>query len=61
MKLIFTIYLVLSLSSCWQQPLGKTYGLRCQIGVVVSNSFAFRENKNCRQHALLVLRLNLVT
>ena len=61
MKLIFIIFLVLSLSSCWQQPLGKNCGLRCQIGVMVTESFAFRENKNCRQHALLVLRLTLVT
>ena len=61
MKLIFAICLVLSLSSLWQQPLRKTYGLQCQIGVMVSDSFAFRETKNCRQHVLLVLWLALLT
>ena len=61
MKLIFAICSVLSLSSLWQQHLGKTYGLRYQIGVTVSDSFAFGETKNSRQYGLLVLRLTLVT
>ena len=61
MKLNFTICSVLSLSSWWQQLLGKTYGLQCQNGLMVSDLFAFRKTKSCRQHALLVLRLTLVT
>ena len=40
---------------------GKNQRPLCQIGVMVSDSFAFRETKNCRQHALLVLWLTLVT
>ena len=54
MKLIFAICSVLSLSSCWQQPFGKTYDVLYQIGVMFSDSFAFWETKT---HALLVLRL----
>ena len=61
MKLNFTIGLVLSLSSWWQQPLGKIYGLWCQNGVMVCDPFAFKKTKSCRQHAQLVLRLTLVT
>ena len=53
-KLIFAICSVLPLSSWWQQPLGKTYCLRCRFGVMVSNSFAFEGTKNCRQHTALV-------
>ena len=60
MKLNFAIFLVLSLSSWWQQPLAKTYDLRCQNRVMVSDSFLFKKSKSCRQHALLVLRLTLV-
>ena len=55
-----TICSVLSLSSWWQQHLGKNYGLQCQNGFMVSTLFAFRKTKSCRQHALLVLRLKLV-
>ena len=61
MKLNFAICLVLSLSSWWQQPLGKTYGLFCQNGVMVSDCFASRNPKRFRQHVLLVLTLTLVT
>ena len=61
MKLIFAICSVLSLSSWWQQPFRNTYGLLCQIGVIVSDSFAFGETKKGRQYALLMLRLTLVT
>ena len=61
MKLNFTICSVLSLSSWWQQLLGKTYGLQCQNGLMVSDLFAFRKTKSCRQHALLVLGSTLVT
>ena len=61
MKLNFVICSILSLSSWSQQPLRKTYGLRCQNGVMVSDSFAFRKTSSCRQHALLALRLALVT
>ena len=63
MKLNLAIYTVLSLSLWWQQPLEKPYGLWCQNGVMVSDSFDFRKTKSCRQHALLVhlvLRLALV-
>ena len=60
MTLNFVICSILSLTSWWQQPLGKTYGLRCQNGVIVGDSFAFRKTKSFRQHALLVLRLALV-
>ena len=60
MKLNFATCLVLSLSSWRQQPLGKTYGLWCQDGVMVSDSFASRKPKKFR-HAVLVLRLTLVT
>ena len=61
MKLNFTICSVLSLSSWWQQPLGKTYSLRYQNRLMVSDLFAFRKTKSCRQHALLMLRMALVT
>ena len=61
MKFNFAICLVLWLSSWWQQPLGKNYGLRCQNGATVSDSFAFRKTENCKQDALLVMRLALVT
>ena len=60
MKLNLAISSVLSLSSWWQQALGKTYALRCQNGVMVSDSFVFSKTKSCRQHALLLLRLELV-
>ena len=60
MKVNLTICLILSLSSWWQQPLVKTYALRCQNRVMVSASFAFSKTKSGRQHALLVLRLALV-
>ena len=52
MKLNFAIYLVMSLSSWWKQPLGKSYGIQWQNGVMVQVSFGFRKTKNCRQHAL---------
>ena len=39
MKLNLFICSVLLLSSWWQQPLGKTNDLRCQNGVMVSDSF----------------------
>ena len=55
MKHNLGICLVPSLSSWWQQSLGKTYGLGCQNGVIVSESFAFRKTKSRRQHTLLVL------
>ena len=61
MKLNLAICSVPSLSSWWQQPLGKTYAIRCQNGVMVSDSFVFSKTKSCRQQdALLVLRLALV-
>ena len=53
MKLNFIICSVLSLSSRWQQLLGKTYGLQCQNGyLMVGDLFAFRKTKSFRQHAL---------
>ena len=36
MKLNFRICSVLSLGSWWQQPLGKTYDLQSQNGVMVT-------------------------
>ena len=45
MKLNFVI--------CSVATLGKTYGLLCQKGVMVSGFFAFRKTKSCRQHAML--------
>ena len=45
------------LSSWWQQLLGKTYGFRCQNGAMVSDSFAHRKTKSCRQHGLYILGL----
>ena len=50
MKRIFAICLALSMSSLWQQPLGKTYGLRSQNVVMVNESFASREPRRFRQH-----------
>ena len=47
MKLNFIICSVLSLSSWWQQPLGQSYGLRCQNGAMVSDLFAFRKTRSC--------------
>ena len=61
MKLNCNICSVLSLSSWWQQLLGKTYGLQFQNGLLVSDLFAFSKTKSCGQHALLLLRLTLVT
>ena len=61
MKLNFTIWSVLSLSSWWQQLLGRIYGLQCQNGLMVTDLFAFRKTKSCRQQALLALRLPLAT
>ena len=60
MKLNLAICSVLSLSSWWQQHLGKTCGLQCQNGVTVCDSFVIRKNRSRRQHSLLVLRLRLV-
>ena len=60
MKLNLAICSVLSLSSWWQQPLGKICGLQCQNGVTVCDSFVIRKNRSRRQHSLLVLRLRLV-
>ena len=37
--------------------LERTYGLRYQNGAVVSDSFAYRKTKSCRQHGLYVLGL----
>ena len=54
MKLKVIIFLVLELSSWLQQLLGKTYVLRCQNGVTVNDSFAFRKTKSCGKHALFV-------
>ena len=47
MKLNFAICLLFSLSLFCQQTLGKTYDLRCQNGVMVSDSF-----ESCRHYAL---------
>ena len=52
----FGISLRLALNSWWQQLLGKTYGLRYQNGAMVSDSFAYRKTKSCRQHDLFFLR-----
>ena len=52
MKLQVIILLVLELSSWLQQHLKKTYGLRCQKGIMVNDSFAFRKTKSCRRHVL---------
>ena len=60
MKLNLAISVVLSLSSWWQKPLGKTYAVCRQNRVMVSGCFVFSKTKSCRQHALLVLRLVLV-
>ena len=57
MKLDIAICSILSLCSWWQQPLAKTYGLRCENEVMISDSFAFRKTKSCRKYALLVLRM----
>ena len=35
----------------------QTYGLRCQNGAMVNDSFAYRKTKSCRQHGLYVLGL----
>ena len=43
MKLKAVNYLVLQLNSWLQQLLGKAYDLRCQNGVMVNDSFAFRK------------------
>ena len=59
MKRNFVVWSVPSLSSWWQQPLGKTYGLRCQNRVMVSDSFVFRKTKSCTQHSFLVLRFDV--
>ena len=40
--------------------LEKNYSLRCQNGVMVSNSFVFRKSKSCGQLVLLVLRLTFI-
>ena len=61
MKLNTTICSVLSLSAWWQQLLGKNFGLQCQNRLMVSDLFAFRKTKSCRQHAIFVLSLTLVT
>ena len=60
MKLDFASYLLLSLRSWWEQLLGKTYGLQCQDGAMVSDSSSFKKIKSCRQNSLLVLRLTSV-
>ena len=60
MKLNLAIFSVLSLSSWWQQPLGETYDLRSQNGVMIGDSFVFRKTKSRRQHAFLVLMSTLV-
>ena len=54
MKLKVISFLVLKLSSWLQQLLEKTYGLRCQNGVMVNDSFAFRKTKSCRKHVVFV-------
>ena len=64
MKLNFTICSVLSLSSWWQQLLRKTYALqRFPVAKWFNGQWpiCLRKTKSCRQHALLVLRLTLVT
>ena len=43
----------LVLSSWWQQRLGKTYSLRYQNKAMISDFFAYRKTKTCRQHGLL--------
>ena len=53
MKLKVINFLVLKLSSWLQQLLEKTYGLRCQNGVMVNDSFAFCL-KSLRKHVLFV-------
>ena len=45
------------LSSWWQQLLEKIYDLWCQNGAMVSDSFANRKTKSCKQQGLGVLRL----
>ena len=45
MTLNFVICSILSLTSWWQQPLGKTYGLRCQNGVIVGDSFPLEKRR----------------
>ena len=42
------MFLIILLSSSWQQILGKTYGLWCQNGVLVNDSFAFSKTKSCK-------------
>ena len=63
MKRNFAICLALLLSSWWQQPLGRTYGLQCQNGVMVNDSFASSKTKRFRQHQFtrdkLLLNTNL--
>ena len=54
MKLQVIILLALELSSWLQQHLKKTYGLRCQNGVMFNDSFAFRKTESCRRHVLFV-------
>ena len=54
MKLKVINFLLLKLNSWLQQLLEKTYGLWCQNGVMVNDSFAFRKTKSCRKHVLFV-------
>ena len=62
MKPNFVICLALLFSSSWwEQHLGKSYDLRWQNGAMISDYFAFKKTKSCRQHALLELRLRLLT
>ena len=48
MKLNFATCVVFSLISWRQHPSGKIGSLRCQNGVIASDSFAFRKTKSCR-------------
>ena len=56
-KTYFGISLRLALNSCCYQHLGKTNGIRYQNGAMVSDSFAHRKTKSCRQHDVFLLRL----
>lgn len=60
-KINFNISLALTLSSGWQQLMGKNYSLLCVNGVMLSNFFVVRNTKNCRQHAFFMkLRFDIL-
>ena len=61
MKLNFDICIIHCSANGGTNPWEKSYGLQRQIGVMISDSFGFKKTKCCRQHAVLVLRLMLLS